>query len=105
MLAFPNFDLGRAALAFMTLLTQPESSAWSGLPVLTLHDGASTLRASDVMLVSMLLTPLFGVLTEVKEATWVRVTGRPALGRPIRIGLFALFLCAAVITGIAMMCS
>ena len=105
MLAFPNFDLGRAALAFMALLTQPESSAWSGLPVLTLHDGASTLRASDVMLVSMLLTPLFGVLTEIKEATWVRVTGRPAFGRPIRIGLFALFLCAGIVTGIAMMSS
>jgi hypothetical protein len=105
MLDFPNFDLGRAALAFMAFLTQPESSAWRGLPMLALRDEASTLRASDVMLVSMLLTPLFGILTEVKEATWVRLTGRPALGRPIRIGLFVLFLCAGIITGIAMMCS
>ena len=104
MLDFPNFDLGRAALAFMGILTQPESSAWRGLPMLALHDGASTLRASDVMLVSMLLTPLFGILTGIKEATWGRVTGRPALGRPIRIGFFALFLCAGIITGIAMMC-
>ena len=103
MLDFPNFDLGRAVLAFMALLTQPESSAWRGLPMLALHDGVSTLRASDVMLVGMLLTPLFGVLTKIKEATWVRVTGRPAFGRPIRIGLFALFLCAGIVTGIAMM--
>lgn len=105
MLDFPNFDPGYAAFAFMALLTQQECGAWRGLPMLALHDGASPLRASDVAFVGVILTVLFGILTEIREATWVRLTGRPALGRPIRIGLGSLFLLTGTVTGVAMMCS
>ena len=50
--------------------------------------------------ISMMLVIVFTQLMTIREATWARVTGRPALGRWIRRGLFGMFLCSLLLFAI-----
>lgn len=50
--------------------------------------------------ISMMLVIVFTQLMTIREATWVRVTGRPALGRWIRRGMFVMFLCSLLLFAI-----
>jgi hypothetical protein len=50
--------------------------------------------------ISMMLVIVFTQLMTVREATWARVTGRPALGRWIRRGLIVTYLCSLLLFAI-----
>lgn len=50
--------------------------------------------------ISMILVAVFTQLMTVREATWARVTGRPALGRWIRRGLIVMYLCSLLLFAI-----
>ena len=89
---FMNADLGPHELSIPTLLSYSHDEGRFGLLMVADSDGHWQ--------ISMMLVIVFTQLMTVREATWARVTGRPALGRWIRRALFVMYLCSLLLFAI-----